>query len=109
MRKPPIFRLPPLNARNDVLQAKAYQTIDFTGNEEESSAAIETAIALVAEAEAIHTTCSRGIVEHRKEKARFDSLAKQVEEKKAEITSVANGVFQVSCSLASSHRELQIL
>lgn len=54
---------------------------------------------MVAEAEAIHTTCSRGIVEHRKEKARFDSLAKQVEEKKTEITSVANGVFQVSQSV----------
>eukprot|EP00750_Incisomonas_marina_P029366 INCI7168.5.p1 GENE.INCI7168.5~~INCI7168.5.p1 ORF type:complete len:2647 (+),score=550.22 INCI7168.5:170-7942(+) len=90
--------LPLVRSKMDAAQqalAKAYQTIDFTGNEEESSAAIETAIALVAEAEAIHTTCSRGIVEHRKEKARFDSLAKQVEEKKAEITSVANGVFQV--------------
>jgi hypothetical protein len=56
---------------------------------------MEAALALVADAFATHSTCSRGLVEHRRERQRFEALVEVLREKHHEVTTVSNGVAQV--------------
>lgn len=46
-------------------------------------------------AEAMHTSCARGLVEQRKQSQRCKILCELLEQKQSEITNVSNGVFEV--------------